>query len=262
LTHQDQREDNRTLEAYPLRYEWSNPDIEEGEVCKESVEFRLVYQGPLPSSGNRSTSSRVAQKHGIRKAFHPQLAQLWSTHPGLKSLGPFAQETRSGATLSDYARLHLFDQSPERLHMLEQSPERPSILEELSRRFAVCGFNFVPLINTSLALVCGLDILFLRHEEPGALVTQGGDIDGRIKTLLDALRMPKPGNEVVGIAPDADENPFFCLLEQDTLITDLRVTTDRLLTEAGAGHAKQDVMLIIQVTVRRTMAMWENLPLL
>jgi hypothetical protein len=41
-------------------------------------------------------------------------------------------------------------------------------------------------VRNSFALHCGLKVLFLRKEPPGK-VYQGGDIDGRIKTLLDAL---------------------------------------------------------------------------
>jgi hypothetical protein len=37
------------------------------------VEFRLVYDGRLPSASNRS---RVKEKHDIRKAVHKQLVQL------------------------------------------------------------------------------------------------------------------------------------------------------------------------------------------
>jgi hypothetical protein len=50
--------------------------------------------------------------------------------------------------------------------------------------------KYIPLIRKSLHLACALDIQFLRHEEPGLLVLQGGDLDGRLKTLFDAMRMP------------------------------------------------------------------------
>jgi hypothetical protein len=36
-----------------------------------------------------------------------------------------------------------------------------------------------------------LNILFLRADIPGKVV-QSGDIDNRLKTLFDALRMPQP----------------------------------------------------------------------
>jgi hypothetical protein len=106
----------------------------------------------------------------------------------------------------------------------------------------------VPLVRNSLALTCALDILFLRKGGEGSLIAEGGDLDNRIKTLFDGLRMPKPGE--VG-PPNAGEDPeavTFCLLEDDSLITDFAVTTDRLLTHPGAKES--EVLLVIDVVVR------------
>jgi len=46
------------------------------------MQFRLVYQGRLPAAGNNST--RVREKHEIRKVLHKQLARLWQGQPFLK----------------------------------------------------------------------------------------------------------------------------------------------------------------------------------
>lgn len=94
---------------------------------------------------------------------------------------------------------------------------------------------------------CSLDILFLRRDQPGALVTHGGDIDNRMKVLLDALRMPDGCHEVCGNTPTADEEPFFCLLTDDRLITEIRIVTDRLLTPLETHEYIHDVHLIIHV---------------
>jgi len=45
-------------------------------------------------------------------------------------------------------------------------------------------------------MVLQLGSLFLRPGEPGRLVSRGGDIDNRIKTLLDGLRMPTDAIEL------------------------------------------------------------------
>lgn len=90
----------------------------------------------------------------------------------------------------------------------------------------------------------------LRPEEPGNLITAGGDIDNRLKTLLDALRYPKNANEIpVDVLPDVDENPFHCLLEDDNLITGLSVTTDRLLQPAGPNAVELLIAVQINPTV-------------
>lgn len=101
---------------------------------------------------------------------------------------------------------------------------------------------FIPLVRKSLALVCELDILFLRNDAPGSLVKSGGDLDNRIKTLFDGLRMPTLDELKVG-APDAD--PCYCLLENDDLISGFSVRTDRLLTDPNRSESR--VLLVIEV---------------
>ena len=184
------------------------------------MEFRLIYEGPLTSNGN------ALIKHEIRKRFHVQLAELWEKHRALQ-LAKERYSLGSGGSVT--------------------------FLNKLARNFQLEGFNFVPLINAKpFGLVCELDILFMRPGVPGNLVMPGGDIDNRIKTLLDALRIPHNKNEVVG-SPEAHENPyFFCLLEDDALVTRINVNTDRLLKpiKSEISHPENEVLLIIHVTAK------------
>jgi threonine synthase len=78
-------------------------------------------------------------------------------------------------------------------------------------------------------------------------VKTGGDIDNRIKVLFDALRMPKIGEFDAETPPAPDEAPFFCLLQDDSLITEIKVTTDRLLTPLQTEEDSDDVHLVIHV---------------
>jgi hypothetical protein len=50
-------------------------------------------------------------------------------------------------------------------------------------------------------------------------------------------------SELGGASATPDEDPFFCLLEDDSLITEVNITTDRLLTSA-TSHI-HDVLLVI-----------------
>jgi len=76
------------------------------------------------------------------------------------------------------------------------------------------------------------------------LVSSGGDIDNRIKVLFDGLRVPKYDSELKNLAPEEGENPLFCLLEDDdSLITSIKITTDRLLTPIADEEAIHDVAL-------------------
>jgi hypothetical protein len=70
-----------------------------------------------------------------------------------------------------------------------------------------------------------------------------------------ALRMPKESEEkAAGIEPTA--NPLYCVLESDTVISDLSIKTRRLLgVRAKKIHA---VRLTIDVTVKVLRVMRED----
>lgn len=59
--------------------------------------------------------------------------------------------------------------------------------------------------------------------------------------------MPFSAPEVGGYEPSQNENPFFCLLEDDALISSLNITTDRLLLPREEGESINDVHLVINV---------------
>ncbi len=133
----------------------------------------------------------------------------------------------------------------------------PKVFKDLYAPIAVDGHEFMPLIRESVGLACSLNIVFMRKGEIGSLVSQDGDLDNRIKTLFDGLRMPLPsemGNHHPG------EGPFHCLLEDDALITGFQVDTDRLLTKPGGDI--HEVRLVIDVSIRVIHAGMFNLPFL
>ena len=104
-------------------------------------------------------------------------------------------------------------------------------------------------MTEELDLICDLDILFLRPDRPGSVVW-AGDIDNRLKTLLDAMRIPEVGEDYASREPSDDEVPFFCLLEDDKLITKVAVETDRLLEPIGNSVDAADARLVITVRLR------------
>lgn len=112
-------------------------------------------------------------------------------------------------------------------------------------------FTFVPLVSAEMNVVAELSITLLRAEPPGGLITQGGDIDNRLKTLFDALTMPRQSNALPsGAAPMQDESPFFCLLEDDNLVTSVSVRTEQLL-EPRLDPALADISIYIRTRVTR-----------
>lgn len=230
------------------------------EDC-ELMEFRLIYQGPLKAvGGGGRAGTRVSQKHAIRKIIHKQLARLWEVVPDL--------QMRKG----EHSILSAppAGMNPRTITMAAATP-RDSLLKTLGDRFDRCGYKFVPLVSNHLKLSCGLEILFLRRDMPSIpLIRSGGDIDNRMKVLFDALRIPEGCDEIGKAAKEPDEDPyFFCLLEDDSLITDVSVTTDTLLTppvpgrgietEAVTIRPETDVHLVITVKVRPSIFSFENL---
>jgi hypothetical protein len=87
--------------------------------------------------------------------------------------------------------------------------------------------------------------VMLRREPPGRVLSQGGDIDNQLKTLLDALSMPRHVESLPkGTIPSDDERPFFCLMEDDCLVSSLSVRTEQLL-EPLADKGEVDAMIAV-----------------
>lgn len=182
------------------------------------MEFRLLYEGPL-----QGQNARAEHKREIRRHFHPQLKRLWTQPP--------------------------LSESPELLTF----PAPAGKISVVEPRGAV---HFVPLVTRKLDLYAELNVLFLRPQPRGHLITDGGDIDNRLKTLLDALRMPRAAQENrPGDDSAPDESPFFCLLEDDSLVTRVTVEADQLLDANDPAIVKA----LIQVAVKKTRISWANM---
>lgn len=224
-------------------FDFAEPD---GEV---RVEFRLVYQGPLPA--DKGDGGRSKYKHKIRKHFHIQLKELWGTHPDLVAQSSTLYVDRiiqDGDTLAGGmipGDRYIYKVRPE-----SNDPRAKSWVDHIADSHARLGGRFVPLINEASGFTCALDILFLRRDAPGGLIrkgAQGGDIDNRIKTLLDGLTQPSVVQDLGGMPIDASEDPFFVLLEDDSLITSIGITTDRLMVPQEQGEKMNDVYLVVHV---------------
>jgi hypothetical protein len=240
---------NPVQEVRTERIVWD--EFPEGYPC--IMEFRLIYDGPLKAAGGGKGGRRTEEKHAIRKVLHKQLARIWEINPNLKVRTKDHTVLFPGAaTWDENQKITSRTMATSHLHQ--------SLCKTLGENFNRCGYKFVPLVNNHLKLSCGLDILFLRRDMPGVpLIHSGGDIDNRLKVLFDALRVPENCSELTGAVKEPNEEPyFFCLLEDDALITDVSITTDTLLTPYLAG-TENDVHLVIKVKVRPTDFSFENL---
>jgi hypothetical protein len=174
------------------------------------MRFTLYYRGLLKA--NRGS----ADKHVLRQHFHKQLRELWTHLP-----------------LSGFRGL-----------LLDTKGEDQSI--NIVRK--VGSFEFAPLVCSKVSLVAELRIVLFRPHAPGALVGTGGDLDNRLKTVLDALKVPSEPNALPeGAHPGIDETPFYCVVEDDKLITGITVITERLLEP---GLDPNEVLLLVEVTTR------------
>lgn len=182
------------------------------------MRFRLLYRGPLGSNGS------LKQKQDLRRVFHPQLARLWQQEP----LIGYPKYLTPASEINDTSLLK-----------------------------TVGAFTFASLVATPLRFLAELDILLFRPSEPGCLVGHGGDLDNRLKTLLDALRVPGPQEIPKDDGPTATETPFHCLLEDDALVSRLTVETERWLEDVSPDH----VALVIHVVTRPTVVTWGNVSL-
>ncbi len=185
------------------------------------MEFTLTYRGVL-KSGN---SSNTKHKHDIRRCIHKQLKHLWKFPP-----------------------LNMYINNADN-HLDEK---RPSNFVR-----SVKKFKFIPLINEIYKSFAEIKIIILRPDPIGTIITNSGDIDNTLKTFFDALRMPC-ASELKGIEPEMDENPFFCLLEDDKLITKVTVDTAMLLQpEQKSPYAE----ILLQVKTKTLIQTYDNFSL-
>src|SRR5882672_4014796 len=121
-----------------------------------AMEFRLTYEGTLLGASRSNT--RAKHKHEIRKVFHKQLRRLFELHPAFEMYHFRAVEDSSYQHV-DYQNRGRYD--------------------EVVNNFERVGFRFFPIATRDLSLLCGVNILFLRPDVPGAVISSG-DIDNRL----------------------------------------------------------------------------------
>lgn len=183
------------------------------------MQFTLFYRGSLKAN------ARPEAKHELRRHFHRQLQMLWGQFP-----------------LNQYANWLQPKSKTNELSVLKQ----------------VGKFTFASLVCKCANSVAELNISLLWPQAPGSIITSGGDIDNRLKTLFDSLKVPSEPNALPpGTVPQTGERPFFCLLEDDSLITRVAVHTDRLLEKT---KSPAEVALAISVITRNLMNGWDTLP--
>jgi hypothetical protein len=213
---------------------------------EELMRFTLIFDGSLPPSA----SKRATYAARIRNELHVQMRDLWDNHVLMRQLKHEARgyEKRMGDIALDM-RGPLPD-------YLDNPPQLRPEQVDLCASMPVIGtvWSYLPIVRNSLHLACAIDILFLRHEEPGRLFEMGGDIDNRLKCFFDALTVPNAEQAKAGEEPIAE--PLCCLLEDDKLISDFSVRTGRLLGKSA--KSQYDVRIQAEITIKVLRAFYAN----
>lgn len=203
------------------------------------MQFRITYQGALLSEANWKDKHKdrpllAKNKQEIRKKIHPQIRNFWKLNEAFVN-----NEDRNGGETP----IH-----PGPRGVIFGTIGREHTVRALSNQFSTFNYNFVPLLTKQLKVLCELDVLLLRPGKPGKLLN-AGDLDNRLKTLFDALTMPQFESQLGPYkTPEDDEKPFFCLLEDDSLITKTTVEADTLLEPVN--DVDEDARAIITVRTR------------
>lgn len=188
------------------------------------MQFRLTYDGPLlaETADRKRIPLRADGKQEIRKRFHRQLKRAWEVMPQL-----------NGGVSKPGIITWVGDGHRKR--------DAATLASENKRG----NYAYVPLISRDLVILCSLQILFLRPENPGGVILSG-DMDNRLKTLVDALTMPRDEAQLGKyLMPSDDETPFFCLLQDDSLISHLSLETDTMLEPVGDDYSPNDARVVI-----------------
>lgn len=218
--------------------------LEDDNPTEPAMKFRLTYEGELratqrdPERGQ--TNPLAAHKHAIRREFHRQLKQLWETDRFLSEHRVYPDPY--------WMELPAADNESK----ISPDDDKIPLMDMVAGLYKEHGYRFVPLVREQWSLLCSLDILILRRDFPGSGVVHAGDIDNRIKTIIDALRRPRSGLELVGKdqTPDDGEDPFFVLMEDDSQVSHLSVEADVLLdplTGDTADNRRARVLVTVEL---------------
>jgi hypothetical protein len=184
------------------------------------MQFRLVFEGEIRSSQN---PDKLRMVHNIREQLAPQVEGVWEYPP-----------------YSDVLDWRL-----------QQPPGELSIYKSYQNHV------FLPLVAERVGLCGEVDILLLRRQPKGSIISSQGDLDNRMKMLIDALRAPTP-SEVQALQKKGllHDGPHYCVFHDDNLITNLSINVDRL---HGQASDSIKTVAIITVSVKVAQAMIGNM---
>jgi hypothetical protein len=173
-----------------------------------------MFRFHLRYTGKLPSNGNTEAKEVVRAHLAPQLAELWNRNP-----------------LNTFSATDVADHFSSNRH----------------------GTPFRFVVSRDLGLRCDLDILILHGSNQDPAYTTG-DVDNRLKTLLDGLRT-RNRRELGKAAAPVDPTTGYAdvLLEDDSLVESLRVRTEHGLAMPNDRDA---VEIVIRVTLAGNQRSW------
>jgi hypothetical protein len=178
--------------------------------------FQLVYPDVIPSAQKRGT---LRIKHQMRRAFGVYLRKVWRHE---KLLADFLV---NGLPTVPYP----------------QKRSAPDDDKQPFYRSQLAGYSWIPLVSSRNRLKVDLNIEIL-SPSPGFLKANG-DLDNRLKVVLDSLRMVRQNTEIDSADAGRGED-LFVLLEDDSLIHSMEVTAVQSLGSPEEHRVTVDVKVV------------------
>lgn len=155
------------------------------------MKITLTYRGRIPSARSGGGKDKVAAISDMRLSFHNQLARLWGEHP--------------------FEVLKEWEDS-------NFAAGAPNFIRRVS------GVNFVPFYDErKVGIAVGLEINLLSGQPKDApKVISAGDLDNRIKSVIDALHPPQKDSlsqELTAL------NRVYCLMSDDEAVKEISAST-------------------------------------
>ncbi|MEX0318639.1 MAG: hypothetical protein AB3N21_11845 [Ruegeria sp.] len=195
------------------------------------MRLRLTYRGAL-----KGNSRKKEDVWALREAFHPQLKRFWEAHQHLNSL-----------------KTHRL-LGPEK----GKDPERLLLSEQFAEFYKVGHIHFVPLATREMHLACEISVLLLVSPNSPHLLAKG-DIDNRMKTMLDGLRMPQQRSELLSEhRNDQSGEPHYVLMEDDSQVSKLSVEYDTYLAAEQSDIQNDVVNAIVGVQIQPKLVTMAN----
>jgi hypothetical protein len=193
------------------------------------LQITLTYSGPVPAC--QGPDKHTEQKHKIRMCFSKQLEHKFSHMPTLMHWGE-----------------HL-----SRVQLVEGRAVVPPIIAHAEPFYEMetCGYLGVPIVAAHNGLGCHLDIEVMRRSGAGGVLAggdNGGDIDNRLKPLLDALALPLQPNQVPGHQWGQGQR-MYCLLEDDALVSQLTISIKKWDEDPATPEQADHVQLRVDASI-------------